>query len=218
MRRLMLELYREVYRGWNVKHFHEHLVRDHGFRWGYTWVKTQLAHGGPGGARQAAWGAPSQARAQAVGGHDAAPGRLAGRVACRAAAARSDCHDGRRDEHDLLGVPDRGRRHGFDVSGACWRCSPPTACRRASTPIAAATTSIRRRRRAGRQGPADPGRPGAGASGSRAHPGLFAGGARAQRADVRHPAGPADQGAGEGRHRRDRRRQRLDPGRLPAGA
>ena len=38
----MLELYREAYRGWNVKHFHEHLRRDHGFRWGYTWVKTQL--------------------------------------------------------------------------------------------------------------------------------------------------------------------------------
>src|SRR5258708_10896351 len=38
----MLELYRDAYRGWNVKHFHEHLVRDHGFRWGYTWVKTQL--------------------------------------------------------------------------------------------------------------------------------------------------------------------------------
>jgi hypothetical protein len=39
---LMLDLYGAVYRGWNVKHFHEHLVRDHGFRWGYTWVKTQL--------------------------------------------------------------------------------------------------------------------------------------------------------------------------------
>jgi transposase len=38
----MLGLYREVYRGWNVKHFCEHLRRDHGFRWGYTWVKTQL--------------------------------------------------------------------------------------------------------------------------------------------------------------------------------
>jgi transposase len=38
----MLELYREAYRGWNVKHFHEHLRRDYGFRWGYTWVKTQL--------------------------------------------------------------------------------------------------------------------------------------------------------------------------------
>jgi len=40
--RQMLELYRNCYRGWNVKHFHEHLVRDHNFRWGYTWVKTQL--------------------------------------------------------------------------------------------------------------------------------------------------------------------------------
>src|ERR1700686_3314334 len=39
---MMLELYGEGYRGWNVKHFHEHLVRDHGVRWGYTWVKTQL--------------------------------------------------------------------------------------------------------------------------------------------------------------------------------
>ena len=39
---LMLELYGSSYRGWNVKHFHEHLVRHHGFRWGYTWVKTQL--------------------------------------------------------------------------------------------------------------------------------------------------------------------------------
>lgn len=38
----MLKLYREAYRGWNVKHFHEHLQRDYGFRWGYTWVKTQL--------------------------------------------------------------------------------------------------------------------------------------------------------------------------------
>jgi transposase len=39
---LMLELYGGVYRGWNVKHFHEHLQREHGFCWGYTWVKTQL--------------------------------------------------------------------------------------------------------------------------------------------------------------------------------
>ena len=40
--RLMLHLYEEAYRGWNVKHFHEHLVRDHNFQWGYTFVKTQL--------------------------------------------------------------------------------------------------------------------------------------------------------------------------------
>jgi transposase len=41
-RERMLDLYRGTYRGWNVKHFHEHLRRDHGFGWGYTWVKTQL--------------------------------------------------------------------------------------------------------------------------------------------------------------------------------
>jgi transposase len=38
----MLDLYRTVYRDWNVKHFHEHGVRDHKFSWGYTWTKTQL--------------------------------------------------------------------------------------------------------------------------------------------------------------------------------
>ena len=38
----MLSLYRERYSGWNVKHFHEHLVRDHNFSWGYTFTKTQL--------------------------------------------------------------------------------------------------------------------------------------------------------------------------------
>lgn len=38
----MLELYRHRYLGWNVKHFHEHLIRDHHFSWGYTFVKTQL--------------------------------------------------------------------------------------------------------------------------------------------------------------------------------
>jgi len=25
-----------------VKHFHEHIRKQHGFRWGYTWTKTQL--------------------------------------------------------------------------------------------------------------------------------------------------------------------------------
>ncbi len=77
----MLELYREAYRGWNVKHFHEHLVRDHGFRWGYTWVKTQLHTAGLVERAQAARRASAQARAQAVRGHDAAPGRLAGGLA-----------------------------------------------------------------------------------------------------------------------------------------
>jgi hypothetical protein len=41
----MLKLYRETYRCWNVKHFHEHLTRDHGFRWGYTCALCEEAFG-----------------------------------------------------------------------------------------------------------------------------------------------------------------------------
>jgi|SRR5277367_689832 len=39
-------LYRERYRGFTVKHFHEHLVKDHGFGWGYTWLKLHLQWAG----------------------------------------------------------------------------------------------------------------------------------------------------------------------------
>ena len=35
-------LYRRRYSGFTAKHFHEHLVRDHGFGWGYTWTKLFL--------------------------------------------------------------------------------------------------------------------------------------------------------------------------------
>ena len=38
----VLTLYRSRYSGFTVKHFHEHLVKDHDFRWGYTWTKTVL--------------------------------------------------------------------------------------------------------------------------------------------------------------------------------
>jgi hypothetical protein len=39
-------LYRERYQGFTVKPFHEHLVKDHGFGWGYTWLKLHLQWGG----------------------------------------------------------------------------------------------------------------------------------------------------------------------------
>ena len=35
-------LYRGRYAGFTAKHFHEHLVRDHAFAWGYTWTKLFL--------------------------------------------------------------------------------------------------------------------------------------------------------------------------------
>ena len=42
----MLDAYRTHYVGWNVKHFHEQLQKQHRFDWGYTWVKTQLQTAG----------------------------------------------------------------------------------------------------------------------------------------------------------------------------
>jgi transposase len=36
------ELYETRYKGFTAKHFHEHLVRDHGYSWSYTWTKTFL--------------------------------------------------------------------------------------------------------------------------------------------------------------------------------
>ena len=39
-------LYRERYQGFTVKRFHEHLVKDHGFGWGYTWLKLHLQWAG----------------------------------------------------------------------------------------------------------------------------------------------------------------------------
>ena len=35
-------LYKSRYAGFSAKHFHEVLVRDHRFTWGYTWTKTFL--------------------------------------------------------------------------------------------------------------------------------------------------------------------------------
>ena len=42
----MLGQYRTYHMGWNVRHFHQHIQKQHGFRWGYTWTKTQLQTAG----------------------------------------------------------------------------------------------------------------------------------------------------------------------------
>ena len=87
-------LYRERYQGFTVKHFHEHLIKDHGFGWGYTWLKLHLQWTGARAQGAAQGGASAQARAPAGAGHDAASGRLAPRMARGQAAARPDRHHG----------------------------------------------------------------------------------------------------------------------------
>ena len=87
-------LYRERYQGFTVKHFHEHLVKDHGFG---SWLHLDQAApavDGAGGEGAAQGRSSSQARAAAVAGDDASPGRLAPRLARGCRAARSDRDDG----------------------------------------------------------------------------------------------------------------------------
>ena len=42
----VLRLYREQYRDFNVRHFHEHLLSEYGIELSYTWVKTALQGAG----------------------------------------------------------------------------------------------------------------------------------------------------------------------------
>ena len=42
----VLQLYREKYFDFNVQHFHEKLVEEHGIQFSYTWVKTALQEAG----------------------------------------------------------------------------------------------------------------------------------------------------------------------------
>ena len=199
----MLELYGGPYRGWNVKHFHEHLVSDHGFRWGYTWVKTQLHSAGLVERARAARGASAQARAQAFEGmmlHRTARAR----PGLRGSDARSDRHmdDATSTIYSAFLVEEEG------TPRRCGRCSKCSAPRLAGKPLHRPRQLLFLHPQADGpvdKKPADPGRPGAQAFGNRAHPGLFAGGARALGAHVRHLAGPPDQGARQGRDRRHRR-------------
>ena len=71
----MLGEYRTHHMGWNVKHFHEHLQRQYGFAWGYTWDQDAAACSRACDTVGAARAAPSQTAAQAVHRHDAASGR-----------------------------------------------------------------------------------------------------------------------------------------------
>ena len=142
-------LYRSRYSGFTAKHFHEHLVRDHGFAWGYTWTKTFLHSQGLLERAEAARRASAQAAAPAVAGDDAASGRFAARMAWRPAGARSDRHDGRRDERDSTRRFWSKRKARLRPSGRSRRCS---AAWPAAEPLYRSRAAIifTRRRRAAR--------------------------------------------------------------------
>ena len=203
---LMLELYGGAYRGWNVKHFHEHLVRDHGFRWGYTWVKTQLHTAGlverakrRGAHRRKRERKPCEGMMLHQDGSRAA--WLAGEPALDLIVTMDDATS---TIYSAFLVEEEGTASTLSgAAGGVHRAGPAVEpLYRSRQPLLLHAEG----RRGGRQGPAHPGRPGARSARHRAHPGLFAGGARALGAHVRHAAGPPAEGAEAGRHQRHRRR------------
>src|SRR3984957_8428792 len=109
------QLYRERYQGFTVKHFHEHLVKDHGFGWGYTWTKLHLQWKGVVGK------APRKGAHRRKRERRALPGMMLHQDGSRhawLAGAGSDRDAGRCDGGDLLGLSRRGGRHGLDLPGA----------------------------------------------------------------------------------------------------
>ena len=66
----MLGLYRDLYRGFTVKHFHEQLGKRHGYTLGYTVTKLHLHRAGLVQAATKRSGAFQEAAASSDGGND----------------------------------------------------------------------------------------------------------------------------------------------------
>jgi transposase len=133
-------LYRARYSGFTARHFHEHLVRDHQFSWGYTWTKLFLQSKG------------LLVRAKTRGAHRRKrPRRPIPGMMLHQDGSRHEWLAGH-DAMDLIVTMDDATNVIYSAfllpeeapprpSGRCWRCLARTACRSVSTPIAAAITS-----------------------------------------------------------------------------
>ena len=106
----VLQLYREQYFDFNVRHFHEKLVEDHGIKLSYTWVKKALQEAGlvqsrSGGAPTAGAGRGGRSRACCC------TSTRASTRGFRTALLRPDHDPGRCDERGLLRATGGGRGH-----------------------------------------------------------------------------------------------------------
>ena len=184
-------LYRTRYQGFTARHFHEHLVQDHRFRWGYTWTKLFLQSKG------LLEKAPRRGAHRRKRPRRPLPGMMlhqdGSRHAWLAGQAALDLivtmDDATSAIYSAFLVEEEGTastfralaevfaRHGLPLSLYTDRGSHYF-----HTPEAGGKVD--------REQP-DPGRPGAGAAGRRAYRGLFAAGARPLGAGVPDPAGPA---------------------------
>jgi hypothetical protein len=120
-------LYRELYRGFTVKHFHEQLGKRHDYTLGDTVTQLHLHRSGlvtPAKMRSAH---RKKRPLRPMVGMDAAPGCLDARLAAwgRRQAGRGG-NDGGRHRRAVFGLPGGGERHGVEPArgtgggGAAW--------------------------------------------------------------------------------------------------
>ena len=148
--------------GTSRPNFHEHLVRDHGFRLGYTWTKIRLQEAGACEEGQGARGAPQEAAAPLPGmllfQDENSPHRW--RVDLGRASTWIATMDDATGEV-VSAFAGRGRRHLLELSRASGNDREEAA---SSAPLYTARGShystAHQGRRQGRQGAPDPGRPG----------------------------------------------------------
>ena len=198
-------LYRERYQGFTVKHFHEHLVKDHGFGWGYTWLKLHLQWAGVV-AKAPRKGAHRRKRERRP-----LPGMMLHQDGSRHAWLEGQpaldlivtLDDATGAIYSAFLVEEEGTASTFRALKEVFSRARP-----ADEPLygsRGALLSHAQSRRRDRPRPSDPGRAGARAAGGRAYRGLFAPGPRPLGAGVRDAAGPAAEGAQARRHHRQSR-------------
>src|SRR5271166_4425373 len=202
-------LYRERYQGFTVKHFHEHLVKDHGFGWGYTWTKLHLQWMG------VVTKAPRKGAHRRKRERRPLPGMMLHQDGSRHAWLEGQ------GALDLIVTMD-------DATGAIYSAFLVEEEGTASTFRAlnevfsqhglprGALLSYAQGGRRRRSRPSDPGRAGARAARGRAYRGLFAAGQGAIGARLRDASGSARQRVRARRHNRYRGGERLPSRRLPA--
>ena len=205
----VLELYRTRYTGWTVKHFHERLVEKHGMSRSYGWTKSVLHAAGlvrPAVKRSAHRKKRPRRPVPGMMLHQDGSQHLWLPVLGRPVDLIVTLDDATSRIYSAFFVEEegtdssfRGLLEVFQAQGLPCSLYTDRGSHYFHTPEAGGKVDKDRPTQVGRQGPPHPGRPGAGPARRGAHPGLLARGARAQRADVRHAAGPA--GARAGRRR-----------------
>ena len=206
----MLGLYRDLYRGFTVKHFHEQLGKRHNYTLGYTVTKLHLHRAGlvtPARTRSAH--RKKRPRRPMVGmllhqdasTHAWLPGEAGKQdLVVTMEDATSALYSVFLVDEEGTASSLRGVREVVEKQGLFCSLYTDRGSHYFETPEAAGS---------GVEDGADAVRPRAEAARHRAHRGLFASGARSLGTCVRHVAGPAAEGAGAGRDHHGGGGQRL---------